>query len=115
MNPEINIKTLAFDIMMQHKKRTSAYGLHFIKSKDAYWRFPNTIWNNLPGVASTRHEMKLVLVKHTVNPFKFERNPGVFLESNITTAEFFSLGNKKLPVTLNGSLYIDYREPFNQS
>lgn len=114
-NPEINVKTTAFDILLAHRRRTAVYGTQFIKSKDAYWRFPTTIWNNLPGVASSRHEIRQLMVKHIANPFKFERDPGVFLESNITTVEFYSLGNEKLPVTLSGTEYIDYREPFNAS
>ena len=54
-------------------------------------------------------------MKHIINPFKFERNSGAFLESNITTVDFFTVGNDKIPVVLTDYTYIDYREPFNKS
>ena len=54
-------------------------------------------------------------MKYIVNPFKFEKDPGAFLESNITSVEFFSLANNIIEIALNDKNYVDYREPFNQS
>ena len=51
-----------------------------------------------------------------MNPFKFERDTGAFLESNITTVEFYTVNNQKVPVDLtNSNTFVDFREPFNKT
>lgn len=79
--------------MLTHQKTSLYYGQTYIKSKDAYWNFPTTLWDNQLGVASKKHEVRQKIIKHLMNPYKFERNPGVFLESNITSVKFYSVGN----------------------
>jgi len=37
-------------------------------------------------------------MKHLINPFKYERNPGVYLESNITTVSYYSIANTEIPI-----------------
>ena len=53
-------------------------------------------------------------MKYIVNPFTFEDEPEALLEGNITSVDFYSLGNQKITVNItNVTEYIDYREPFN--
>lgn len=54
-------------------------------------------------------------MKYIVNPFLFEKTPNAFLESNITSVEFYSLSNEKISINLTGQSYVDFREPFNKS
>eukprot|EP00347_Sterkiella_histriomuscorum_P007679 403347989 len=116
LNNQIGMRTKAFEFVLNHKKSTQFIGKTFVRSKDAYWNFPTTIWDNQPGVASKKHEIRQKIVKHIMNPFKFERNLGANLESNITTVEFFSVNNNKISVDLSStSTFVDYREPFNKT
>ena len=58
LNNQLTSRTRAFDIMLSHKKTTSYFGRTYIRSKDAYWNFPTTIWDGQPGIASKRHEVR---------------------------------------------------------
>lgn len=72
------------------------------------------MFTNSQGVASQKHEIRQKLIKYIINPFMFEREPNAFLESNITSAEFYTLSNEKISVHLmNTTTYVDFREPYN--
>ena len=51
-------------------------------------------------------------MKYITNPFTFETEAGAHLESNITTVEFFTIGNKRIDVSLSDGTYVEYKEPF---
>ena len=57
---------------------------------DAFWMFPNNVFVNQPGLASSFQEVKVKIIKYINNPFKFEINPGAHLEQNITSVEFLT-------------------------
>jgi hypothetical protein len=54
-------------------------------------------------------------MKHILHPFQFESEPGAFLESNVTSIQFYSLDSKRLNPKLapTSPNYIQFREPFN--
>lgn len=113
-NCNYTYKTDSFELLLQHKKATVVSGRNYIKEKDAYWNFPTNIFANQQGVASRVQEIHAKLVKNILNPFLYERNSNAFLESNITSVEFYTVAGNKIPVNLSSSsTYIDYREPYN--
>ncbi len=77
-----------------HRRPGAVRGTMFIKSKDAYWNFPPDMFDQSPGVASPKHEIKFKLMKHILHPYQFEADPGAFLESNVTSIQFYSLNTK---------------------
>jgi hypothetical protein len=101
--------------MLWHRKPSDISGTIFIRSKDAYWQFPNDLFTTQPGVASNFHEIKFKLIKHILHPYMFEPTPGAFIESNVTTIEFYSLDSKRISVTLpnDSPNFIQFREPYN--
>ena len=38
-------RTRAFDLMLTHKQSTKFIGKTYVRSKDAYWNFPTTLWD----------------------------------------------------------------------
>ena len=39
-------------------------------------------------------------MKHILHPYQFEPQPGAFLESNVTSIQFYSLDTKRLSIKL---------------
>lgn len=66
-------------------------------------------------MASSKHEIKFKLMKHILHPYQFEAEPGAYLESNVTSIQFYSLDSKRLPIKLSADSpnFIQFREPFN--
>lgn len=63
----------------------------YITEKDLYWQFPMSIFDNVQGYASDKHEVGLKALKYNANPFLFEKNPGGFVESNVTDLSFYDV------------------------
>jgi len=55
-------------------------------------------------------------MKYLANPFFFEKNPGAFVETNVTELTFYDSGGNHINITLtNDKEYIIIMEPFIKS
>ena len=115
LNNDLNVVLESFNLELTHLNTSSCYGTAYVQTKDAFWDFPTSLFNNCQGVASPQQEVRRQMIKNIIDPFKFEMNPGAFTEGNITTVGFYTLGNNEIPVTLNANNFVAYVDPFNQT
>lgn len=55
------------------------------------------------------------MIKHIIDPFKFETNPGGFVGGNLSTVGFYSLGINEIPIVLDANNFVLYADPFNET
>ena len=55
-------------------------------------------------------------MKYLASPFFFEKNPGAFVETNVTELTFYDAGGGHINITLtNAKEYIIIMEPFTKA
>ncbi len=85
----------------------------YIKEKDVTWYLPASVFDNAQGRASDSHEVNLKVMKYLASPFFFEKDPGAFVETNVTALTFYDTGGNHINITLtNDREYIIITEPF---
>lgn len=90
--------------------------MFYIKEKDVTWYLPESVFDNAQGRASDRHEVILKLMKYLASPFFFEKDPGAFVETNVTEVSFFDTSGGHINITLtNPREYIIIQEPYIKS
>lgn len=72
----------------------------YIQEKDVVWYIPESVFDNAQGSASDKQEVYLKVQKYLASPFFFEKDPGAFVETNVTELTFYDSGGFHINITL---------------
>ncbi|CDW88139.1 neurohypophysial n-terminal domain containing protein [Stylonychia lemnae] len=113
-NKKFTFTSEAFDLLA-FSQYASAYKdqTMFIREKDLYWTFPDSIFERVQGSASDKHEVNFKALKYSANPLLFEEDPGGFVESNVTQLSFYDSSMNHINVVLND--YVLIKEPYRKT
>lgn len=115
--PTYSYSSNVFQLLVQARQATEFKNkMFYIKEKDVTWYLPESVFDNAQGRASDRHEVILKLMKYLASPFFFEKDPGAFVETNVTEVSFFDTSGGHINITLtNPREYIIIQEPYIKS